>query len=221
LHAILKARGWRARRRQEGDLVEDAREIFGRWLPVATAVGGIALHGVPAAPAVIQLIAALVDPEGSQGSMLSSIKADTSTLRKAPFRTAMQSLDDARLIGPADPFWPTYIYRAEAKFSEALELASDMPEKALIELNLGIVFMLTGHEANTLRHLQLSRQHAEEAVNQYARRAYNLSDARERRTTKRWPLAARIAIFPAMPVILAGALVYGLGSMPHGKSQAR
>jgi hypothetical protein len=222
LHAILKSPAPGVRGKEgEGNLVEAAREIFGRWLPVATAVGGVALPGVPAAPAVIQLIAALVDPEGGQGSMLSSIKADTSALRKAPFRTAMQSLNDALLVGPADPLWLRYIYRAEAKFSEALELASDMPEKALIEFNLGIVFMLIGHRVNTRRHLELSRQHAEEAVNHYARHAYNLFDARERRTSKRWPLAARIAILPATPLILVGGGLYALAALPYGKSQAR
>jgi hypothetical protein len=189
-----------------------AREIFGRGLPVAVALASLALHGVPAAATLLQLVAALADPQNGRGSTLSSIKDDTSALRRAPFREAVRSLGDAWRLGPEDPLWPKCIRRAESRFSEALELASDTSEKALIEFNLGAVFLLLDHQANALHHFELSRRYASQTVDRYARTS-SFVDLRE--PPRRMSRPAEVAVMAALLVVSIPLGLYAVCLLPR------
>jgi hypothetical protein len=144
------------------------KDVFGGWDEVATAVGQLVsqLPGLGGAQAVVGLLLALLNAQDSQSGLLKSIKADIAALRIAPYKEALHSLEDARRVGPAYPSWDTFIRRAEAKLSEARELASDLREEGLVEYNRGIVYLMLGDQVNARYHLQQSAQCAEQVVNE-------------------------------------------------------
>jgi hypothetical protein len=88
-------------------------------------------------------------------------------------------MQDARRVGPTDSSWDIFIRRAEDKLSEARQLVSGPQEAALVEFNLGIVWLAMGHQGNASHHLELSAACATRVVNEYVRKAsYALEDAR-------------------------------------------
>lgn len=198
-------------------------QFVGRWLPVAQSISQLALqlHGMPGASMVLGLLVAVTDPEGSPEGLLRSIKADTSALRMAPLRTAMQALSDARRVGQEHSEWSRYIDRADDELSRARSLASGPNEVAVIEFNHGVVYLLRGDETNALHHLRLSARASDDAVSLYMRWGYNILDRREPRVIKKWPLAARIALMPTFPVLLAGGAVYTAATMPMRRRSMR
>jgi hypothetical protein len=149
------------------------RDVFGGWLEIAQMVARFVsqLPGLGGAPVVVDLLGVLADAQDGQTALLKSIKADTAALRVAPWKEAVESLADARRVGPTDPSWGRFLDRAEAKLSEARQLVSDMREAALVEYDLGMVWLFIGHEVNARYHLQESVQCANQAVNEYVLKA--------------------------------------------------
>ncbi len=150
----------------------EAEDVFGGWVEIAATVSRFVsqVPGLHGASVVTDLLAAVADAQYGQTALLKSIKADTAALRMNPFKVALQSLEDARRVGPAHPSWDTFIRRAEDKFIEASKLASGPQEEALVEFNLAIVYLAMGDEVNTRHHIEQSVQCAARAVNGYVQK---------------------------------------------------
>jgi hypothetical protein len=144
-----------------------AEDVFGRWSEIAGAVVRFVsqLPGLRNGSVVMDLLLVFTDAQRGQTALLKSIKADTAALRVAPLKEALQSLEDARRVGPTDPLWDTFIRRAEANLSTARTLVSGPHEQALVEFNQGIVYLTMGHEDNARYHLEQGVQCADQAVN--------------------------------------------------------
>lgn len=207
------------------------QDVFGGWYKIATTAGRFAslvskTPGLPTpASDVLGLLAALTDAQDSQSALLSSIKADTTALRNAPFKGALQSLDDARRVGPADPSWDRFLDRAEDKLSEARELESDPQKEALIEYDLGIVWLAKGHRGNARFHLEKCIQCADRVVNEYAEKAsIALQDARPRDPGKKrreLPVGAKRALVAGTALLPGGvAAVAAAGAVKKGRKVA-
>ena len=165
----------------EGTSSSPQMEIFGRLGELAVAAGRVVskLPGLDGLSPVVDLLATLLQVQESQITLLKSIKADTTALRSAPFKEALHSLEDARLVGPRHPYWNTYIHRAEDKMSEAYELASGPRERAVIEYNRGVIHLTLGFQDIADRHLRRGQEFATQVVDQYGRKAKDyVSDER-------------------------------------------
>jgi len=157
------------------------QEIFGGWAQLAVASGrAISLvPGLSRASAFVDLLVALIDVQDSQIGLLKSIKADTAALRSAPFKEAVDNLQQARRVGPSDPFWGRYIDRAEDRLSQAFSLASDPRDMAHIEYNRALVYLALGRNDDCRYYLGQSAQWANQVVDGYARKAKaKIHDAR-------------------------------------------
>lgn len=166
----------------------ETENLFGGWLEIAQMVARFVsqLPGHGGASVVVDLLGALTDAQDGQAALLKSIKADTAALRKSPWKQAVESLADARRVGPTDPSWGRFLDRAEAKLSEARQLVSDMREAALVEYDRGIVWLFIGHEVNARYYLQEGVQCADRVVDEYVRKSGGaIEDLRtERRPTR-------------------------------------
>jgi len=159
----------------------EAEELFGGWLEIAVTVGRFVsqLPGYGGVSAVVNLLAALTDAQDGRTALLRSIKADTAAMRIAPLKGALLSLQEARRVGPADPLWDTFIRRAEDSLSKALALVSGPQEEALVEFNLGVVYLMMGHPDSARHHLGQSVQCADRVVNEYMQKeAFAIDDLR-------------------------------------------
>jgi hypothetical protein len=183
-----------------------AEDVFGGWLEISKVIAQFVsgLPGLRGVSAVIDLLLNLCDVQNGQNSLLTSIKADTTAIREADFRLAMSSMKEARRVGPDDPSWETFIRRAEASLSRALGQAKNQQEAALIELNLGTVWLAIGHQGNGRYHFEESARHTTRIVDEYVKKAYpTLSDARPSRP-RTWRMSREQAI-------IAGAIGAGAG----------
>jgi hypothetical protein len=157
--------------------------LFGGWADLAAAFGravGV-VPGLQAAPALVDVLVALLSVQDSQSGLLKSIKADTAAIRSGPFKEAMESLEDARRVGPADTFWSRYIDRAEDRLSQAFSFAADddLRGKAQIQYNRAVVHVALRREDDTRYYLGQSAQLANQVVDGYVRKAgVMINDAR-------------------------------------------
>ncbi|MFQ6330939.1 hypothetical protein ACLMAL_33075 [Nocardia sp. CWNU-33] len=150
-----------------------AGRIFGPLVDVAIPLAKIVgpATGLSGLPAVVDLIAALINIQVGQAAALRSIKADTAILRNSPMREGLKLLEDARRVGPDDGHWRTYITRAEERLSTARTLVRGPAEETLVEFNIAVAFLALEHRKETRHHLELSRLCAEQAIDVYIRRA--------------------------------------------------
>ncbi|HUY47333.1 MAG TPA: tetratricopeptide repeat protein [Streptosporangiaceae bacterium] len=151
----------------------EPENLFGGWLEIAATVGRFVsqLPGPGGVSAVVNMLAALADAQDGRTALLRSIKADTAVMRIAPLKHGLRSLQEARRVGPTNPLWDTFIRRAEDSLSEALERVSGPQEEALVELNLGVVYLAMGHRDSARHHLEHSVQCADRAVDEYVGRS--------------------------------------------------
>jgi hypothetical protein len=118
-------------------------QTFGGWAQLAVAAGRAisVVPGLSRASAFVDLLVAVIDVQESQTGLLKSIKADTAAIRGGPFKEAVQNLQQARRVGPSDPFWIRHIDRAEDRLSEAFSYAKTPRDKAQIEYNRALVYL--------------------------------------------------------------------------------
>jgi hypothetical protein len=198
----------------------ETEDVFGGWLEIAATVGQFvsALHlpGYRGASAVVNLLTALTAAQDGQTALLRSIKADTAALRMAPLKEALLSLEDARRVGPADSSWDTFIRRAEAKLSEARALVSGLQEEALVEYNLGIVYLAIGHQGNARHSLEQSAGCANRTVNEYVRKARSMIRDDRPDRLKRWELPKTGQRVLAGGAIAASMVTFGTYTLAYG-----
>jgi hypothetical protein len=194
----------------------EAEDLFGGWIEIAATVSRFVsqLPGFRGGSVVTDLLAALTDTQVGQAALLKSIKADTAALRKKPFKVALQSLEDARRVGPDHPSWDTFLRRAEDNFVEAGTLVSGSQEKAFVEFDLAIVYLAMGDEVNSRHHIEQSVQCADRAVNEYMQIGRGaITDGRPREEIPEFKMTATAGVFLAGAIggmwVTGGALNWG------------
>lgn len=156
-------------------------QTFGGWAQLAVAAGRAisVVPGLSRASAFVDLLVAVIDVQESQTGLLKSIKADTAAIRSGPFREAVDNLQQARRVGPSDPFWSRHMDRAEDRLSQAFSFASAPRDKAQIEYNRALVYLALGRKDDCRYYLGQSAQWANQAVDGYVRQAKTkIHDAR-------------------------------------------
>jgi hypothetical protein len=156
--------------------------LFGEWTGLAHLVMRFAFQttGIPGGAVAAELALSLAGIDNAQTRLLKSMKADTELLRNEPFRTAKLNLSEAHRVGPQDRIeWERFIYEARKELYSAHNLVLGANERAVVEFDLYVVWMLMGREADARHWLEYSLTSALQAIEDYASslRAY-IEDAR-------------------------------------------
>jgi hypothetical protein len=174
-----------------------------RWrgLAEATAVFALARSGVPGAENALGLIRALYAIEDDQTRMLHSIERDAALLRKGPFLAGRLLVSEARRMGPADPEYRPMLSGAKDKFYEAEPLAATVHDRAVVEFNLGMVWLALGRPEDARHWLLQSYQSARVVIDALAKQSGNVKVLHSR-----WSTAALTYIYPVGVFVLPAKL---------------
>jgi hypothetical protein len=175
----------------------------GRWrgLADASAVFALARSGVPGADSALGLIRALYDIEDDQARMLHSIERDVELLRKGPFLSGRLLLSEAARMGPADPEYRNMLRGAKDKFYEAEPLAATVQGRAVVEFNLGLVWLALERPEDARHWLQESYQSARIVIETLAKQSGNVKVLRSR-----WSTAALTYLYPVGVLVIPAKL---------------
>ncbi|HEY6480908.1 MAG TPA: hypothetical protein VIZ00_12815 [Streptosporangiaceae bacterium] len=175
----------------------------GRWrgLAGATAAFALARSGVPGAESALGLVRALYDIEDDQARMLNSIQRDVALLRKGPFLAARLLLSEAARMGPADPEYQRMLGGAKDKLYEAAPLAATVQDRAVVELNLGLVWLALGRPNDARHWLQQSYQSARIVIDTLAKQSGDVKVLHSR-----WSTAALTYLYPVGVFVLPAKL---------------
>ena len=174
-----------------------------RWrgLADATTVFALARSGVPGAESALGLIRALYDIEDDQSRMLHSIERDVALLRKGPFLTGRLLLSEAGRMGPADPEYRPMLSGAKDKFYEAEPLAATVQDRAVVELNLGLVWLALERPEDARHWLQQSYQSARLVIDTLAKQSGEVKILHSR-----WSTAALTYMYPVGVFVIPAKL---------------
>jgi hypothetical protein len=120
--------------------------MYGQWGGVASAAANqiLTAAGIPGGGLAAELVATMAGLGDAQSQLLASIKKDTKLLREEPYRTARVLLAEAGRVGPHDARHPDFIDRALESFYRAHSLAESARERAVVEFDIAMLYLVTG-----------------------------------------------------------------------------
>lgn len=181
----------------------------GRWAGLANASMAFALarSGVPGAENALGLLRALYDIEDDQTRMLHSVEHNVRLLQEGPFLAGRLLLSEAIRLGPGDPDYGHMLSAAKDKFYDAQPLASSVQGRAVVEMNLGLVWQALGRPENARHWMQRSYESARVVIAALAKQAGDVKVLHSR-----WSTAALAYLYPAGVFVIPAKLKKVWGS---------
>jgi hypothetical protein len=182
----------------------------GRWAGLADASVALALarSGVPGAENALDLLRALYGIEDDQTRLLHSIERNVRLLQEGPFRAGRLLLSEAIRLGPGDPEHQRMLSAAKDKFYDAHPLASSMQGRAVVEMNLGLVWQALGRPEDARHWMQQSYESARVVIAALAKQAGDVKVLHSR-----WSTAALATyLYPAGVFVIPAKLKKVWGS---------
>jgi len=181
----------------------------GRWAGLANASVAFALaqSGVPGAENALDLLRALYGIEDDQTRMLHSIERNVRLLQEGPFLAGRLLLSEAIRLGPGDPEHWRMLNAAKDKFYDAHPLASSVQGRAVVEMNLGLVWQALGRPQDARHWMQQSYESGRVVIAALAKQAGDIKVLHSRRST-----AALTYLYPAGVFVIPAKLKKVWGS---------
>jgi len=181
----------------------------GRWAGLANASMAFALarSGVPGAENALDLLRALYDIEDDQTRMLHSIERNVRLLQEGPFLAGRLLLSEAIRLGPGDPEHRRMLSAAKDKFYDAQPLASSVQGRAVVEMNLGLVWQALGRPEHARHWMQQSYESGRVVIAALAKQSGDVKVLHSR-----WSTAALTYLYPAGVFVIPAKLKKVWGS---------
>jgi hypothetical protein len=175
----------------------------GKWAGLADAsiAFTLARSGVPGAESALGLLRALYNIEDDQTRMLHSIERNVRLLQEGPFRAGRLRLSEALRLGPSDPEYQRMLGAAKDSFYEAQPLAASVQARAVVEMNLGLVWQALDRPNDARHWMQQSYQSARVVVEALAKQAGNVKVLHNR-----WSTAALTYMYPVGMFVIPAKL---------------
>jgi hypothetical protein len=197
-----------AQQRRAGDaelplVAEPPASSLAAWFALTESVASIALAiaEVPGGAAEIKVVAALLGIQNAQNEMLQSINKKVSLLVEGPFRTGELHLREAKRVTSGHADYLEHLRRARDKFYDAHGLAASLQDRAVVELNLGLVYLVLGHRDDAEHWIFESYKSARRIVDELARSSGDIKVLQSK-----WTTAAAVYAYPVALPILAKKL---------------
>ncbi|GAA4586007.1 hypothetical protein GCM10023194_30690 [Planotetraspora phitsanulokensis] len=155
------------------------------WFALSRAVAtfGLEVAQVPGAASGVRILEALLGTGGAQVAMLASIDRKVTLILEGPFRAAQIHLKEAGRITSSDPDYNRHLQQARDKFIDAHGLAASIQDRAVVEMHLGVVYLLLGRRSDASHWLSASYDSARAVVDHFAETAGNVKVLRSKWST--------------------------------------
>ncbi|GAA4557483.1 hypothetical protein [Planotetraspora kaengkrachanensis] len=163
----------------------EAGSELDQWFTLSRAVAafGLEVAQVPGAASGMRVLEALLGTGGAQVAMLASIDRKVTLILEGPFRAAQIHLSEAGRMTSADPDYDRHLQQARDKFIDAHGLAVSIQDRAVVEMHLGVVYLLLGRRSDASHWLSASYGSARAVVDHFAETAGNVKVLRSKWST--------------------------------------